>query len=151
MQPDGHIVFLNPGGGVDVDDGLDHDRIGEENLAMLQLVGGAGKSGGALDDVDAAENCRLGDGSPDAEIDAAGQLRVGVLEVELGRGEDMNIQPHMAGGRVGIRRHASRRGRGKAGKVHIRANDEARDLDAAGEQHIGLATPAGAGWCRQWR
>ncbi len=109
VQTDGHIVFLHPGGGIDVDDGLDHDRIGEEDFAVLQTVGGPGKVGGAIGDVDAAENGRLGDGSADAQIDAAGQLRVGILKVELRRGEDVNIQPHMAGGRGGIRRHASRR------------------------------------------
>ena len=105
---------------------------------MLQTVGGPGKVGGAIGDVDAAKNGRLGHGSADAQIDAARQLGVGVLKIELGRGEDVNIQPHVAGRRVGIRRHVGRWTGGKAGEVHIRADDEARDLHTAAKQHVVL-------------
>ena len=105
---------------------------------MLQAVGGSGKIGGAVGDVDAAENGRLGHGSADAQIDAAGQLGVGILKVELRRGKDVNIQPHVAGRRVGIRRHVRRWTGGEAGEVHIRADDEAGDLNTAAQQHVVL-------------
>src|SRR6201999_1643582 len=79
VQSDGHVIFLYPGGRVDVDKGLDHDGVGEEVLPVLQVVCGPGKVGGPVGDIDAAEDGGLRQGSTDAQIHAAGQLGVGIL------------------------------------------------------------------------
>ena len=85
MQAEGDVVVLDAGGGVEVDGGLDADGVGEEDVAALQVVAGSGEDGAALGDGDAAEQRGRGEGAAEAEIDVAGQLGVGVLEVQLRR------------------------------------------------------------------
>jgi len=74
----------------------------------------------------------------DAQIHASGQLGVGILKVELGRGKHVNIQPHVAGRRVRIRGHVRCWAGSKTGEVDIRADDEPRDLNTATERHVVL-------------
>ncbi len=76
VQADGDVVVLHAGGGVEVDDGVDADRVGEVDVAALQLVLGAGEGGGAVGDLDAAEDGGFGDGAADGEVDGAGELGV---------------------------------------------------------------------------
>ena len=104
---DGHVVFRDPRSGIEVDDGIDAYRVREIDVAMLQLIGGSGEVGRAVNDADPAKDGRLGNGAADAEIHAASQLRIGVLEVELRRRGDVNIQPHVVGRRIWIRRRRS--------------------------------------------
>ena len=76
VQTDRHIVFLHPGGGIDVDEWSIFTGLVKKISAALQIVGGSRKCGGAIGDVDTAEKSRLGHGSADAQIDAVRQLRV---------------------------------------------------------------------------
>ena len=85
VQAEGNVVVLDAGGGVQVDEGLNADRVGEVDVAALELVAGSGDDGAALGDGDAAQQRGRGEGAAQAQIHVAGQLGVGVLEVQLRR------------------------------------------------------------------
>ncbi len=85
MQAEGNVVVLDAGRGVQVDGGLNADRVGEVDVAALQLVAGSGDDAAALGDGDAAQQRGRGQGAAQAQIDVAGQLGIGVLEVQLRR------------------------------------------------------------------
>ena len=125
VQADRDVVVLDARGGVDVDDGIDADGIGEVDLAALQLILRAGEGRAAVGDLDAAEQGGLGDGAAYVEIHAAGELGVGVLEVELRRAGDVDIQPNLVGGGVGIGRRGDPAAAGEGGKIDVRADAEA--------------------------
>ena len=85
VQAEGDVVVLDAGGGVEVDDGLDADRIGEGDVAALEFVAGSGDDGVAFSDGDAAQQRGRGEGAAEAQVDVAGELGIGVLEVQLRR------------------------------------------------------------------
>ncbi len=127
VQADGDVVGFDAGRGVEVDDGVDADGVGEVDVAALELVLGAGEGGAAVGDLDAAEDGGLGDGAADGEVDRAGELGVGVLEVELGRAGDVDVEPDLVGGGGGIGRRLHAAGGGERGEVDIGPDAEARD------------------------
>ena len=55
MQAQGDVVVRHVGGGVDVDHGFNAHRVGEVDVAALQLVAGSGNDGGAFGDGDSAQ------------------------------------------------------------------------------------------------
>ena len=101
VEAERDVVIFDAGGGVDVDVGLDTDGVGEVDVAALELVFGAADGGAALGERDAAEQRGRGEGAAQVQIHVAGELGVGVLEVELRAGGEMDVQMQVVGGGVG--------------------------------------------------
>jgi hypothetical protein len=85
VQAEGNVVVLDAGRGVQVDGGLNAHRVGESRCRRAATRSGFRRSGAALGNGDAAQQRGRGHGAAQAEIDVAGQLGVGVLEVQLRR------------------------------------------------------------------
>ena len=83
MQAEGNVVVLDARRGVQIDIGLNADRVGEVDVTTLQIVAGPGDDAAALGDGDAAQQRRRGHGAAQAQIDVAGQLGIGILEAQL--------------------------------------------------------------------
>ena len=131
VHAQGDVVILHAGGGVQVDGGLNADRVGEVDVSALQLVAGSGDDRISLGDGDAAQQRRRGYGAAQAQVHVAGQLGVGVLEVQLRRGDHMHIQPDVVGRGVG-----GRDGLHGVGLRHQGGNVEAGADRKAGDEHV---------------
>ena len=140
MQAEGDVVVLDAGGGAEVDGGLDADRVGEGDVAALQIVARSGDHGAALGDGDAAQQRGRGHGAAQAQIHVAGQLGIGVLEVQLRRRDDVHIEADVVGRSVGRGDglHAGIGLGGQGGEVQIGADREAGDEHIAAEQQVVL-------------
>ena len=129
--------------------GSNAHRVGEVDVAALQVVAGSGDDGAALGDGDAAQQRGRGDGAAQAQIDVAGQLGVGVLEVQLRRRGDVHVEADVVGRGVGRRDGLDGVGlRGQGGDVQVGADGEAGDEHIAGEQQVVLRRLAGGAWRR---
>ena len=75
--------------------GIDPNRIREIDIASLQLILRAGKGSAAIRNLDASQHSRRCQRAPHRQVHGAGQLRVGVLEIELRRTRHPHIQPYL--------------------------------------------------------
>lgn len=100
MEAEGDVVVFNAGSGTEVDDRLDAHRIGERDVAALEVVARAGDDGAAFSDGDASLERRSGEGSAEAQVDVAGELGEGILKIQLRRGKDAYVEANVVGGGV---------------------------------------------------
>ena len=69
------------------------DRVDERDVAAFQSIFGPVKIHFAFDDVSASNYDRLAGSSTEMQISIPGKPDTGGLHLQLGRGNDMNIQP----------------------------------------------------------
>ncbi len=127
VQAEGDVVVRDAGRGVQVDGGFDAHRVGKVDVAALQVVAGSGDDAAALGDGDAAQQRGRGHGAAQAKIDVAGQLGVGVLEVQLRRRSDVDVQADVVGRGV----------RGRDGLDGIGLRDQGRDVQVGADRRSG--------------
>src|SRR5271157_866579 len=131
VQAQGDFVVLDASGGVEVDGGFNADRVGKEDVATLEIVAGSGYGGGAFGDGDAAQQRGRGDGAAQAQVHVASQFGVGVLEVQLGRGNQVDVKADVIGGSVWRGEGLDSVGlRGQGSYVQVGTDRE------AGDEHI---------------
>ena len=95
MQAEGNVIVFDARCRVQIDGGLNSDRVGKEDISALKLVSGTGNHGAAFRDGDAAQQRGRGHGAAQAQVDVAGQFGVGILEVQLRRGGNMHIEANV--------------------------------------------------------
>src|SRR5437016_3129921 len=102
VYPQGDVVVANTGACLQIEDGLNADRPTKSDFTALQTVLGPAEVDVSLDDVHAPENCRPCSGSPQMKISIPRELGQRGLHLQLWRGNDMHVEPHLVQDRIGL-------------------------------------------------
>ena len=140
VQAEGDVVVFNVRRGAEVDDGLDAHRVGEGDVAALEVVASSGDQGAALGNGNAAQERGRSQRAVEAEIHVTGQFGEGILETQLRRRDNVHVEAHVIRRSIG-RRNGSDRGIGLGGEsrqVEIGTDGETRDQDVAAEEQVAL-------------
>ena len=92
VQADGDVVIADPGRGLDIEHRVNAYRVGEGNIAALQMILGSRQLDVALGNVDAPQQDRPRGRAAQPQVDVACQFGQRGLYRQLRRGEDAHIQ-----------------------------------------------------------